>query len=147
MGSPTHLSGLAVKTRAVPDAATYTFLREHSNRVHLVPDLTADCTMTLPAAEDGVYYELLYTGTAADAQDWIINTAATTSLFYGGLIHVDTDAGAGGDEIVVVDADQSNDDTMTILTPEAGTRLVMVSDGTHWYVSGTVASATVPTFA
>lgn len=147
MGTPTHFSGVAVKTRAVADAATYTFKREHSGRVHLIPNLTADCTFTLPAAEDGLYYELLYTGTAADAQDWIINTAATTSLFYGGLIHADTDAGAAGDEIVVVDADQSDDDTMTILTPEAGTRLVMVSNGTHWYVSGIVASATVPTFA
>ena len=147
MGTPTHFSGLAVKTRTVADAATYTFKREHSGRVHFIPDLTADCTFTLPAAEDGLYYELVYTGTAADAQDWIINTAATTSLFYGGLIHADTDAGSAGDEIVVVDADQVDDDTMTILTPEAGTRVVIVSDGTHWYISGIVASATVPTFA
>lgn len=147
MGVPTHFSGLAIKTRAVADEATYTFKREHSGRVHIVPDLTADCTFTLPSAEDGLYYELVYAGTAADAQDWIINTAATDELFKGGLVHADTDAGSSGDEIVVVDADASDDDTMTILTPEAGTRLVMVSDGSHWYVSGVIASATVPTFA
>lgn len=132
---------------SVADAATYSFEKKNSGKIHLIPDLTADCTFTLPAAEDGLCYQLLYTGTAADAQDWIINTAATTELFKGGLIHVDTDAGAGGDEVVVVDADASDDDTMTILTPEAGSSLLMVSDGSHWYVQGTIASATVPTFA
>lgn len=146
--SGTHFKGgLAMRTVAVADASTYSFLAKNSGKIHLIPNLTADCTFTLPAAEDGLTYELWYTGTAADAQDWIINTAATTSLFYGGLVHLDTDAGAAGDEIVVVDGDQSNDDTMTILTPEAGTRIAMVSDGTHWYVTGYVASVTVPTFA
>lgn len=144
---PTHFGSLAVGPIAVTDAATYTVQEGDSGKIHLVPNLTADCTFTLPAAKSGLMYEFWYTGTAADAQDWIINTAATTSLFYGGLVHLDTDAGSAGDEIVVVDADQSNDDTMTILTPEAGTRVALVSDGTHWYVTGYVASATVPTFA
>lgn len=132
---------------AVPDGATYSFLKKNSGKVHLIPNLTADCTFTLPAVEDGLAFELWYTGTAADAQDWIINTAATTAIYYGGLVHLDTDAGAGGDEVVVVDADQADDDTMTILTPEAGTRIALVSDGSGWYVTGYVASATVPTFA
>lgn len=144
----THfMGGLNMRPVSVPDGTTYSFLAKNSGKVHLIPDLTADCTFTLPAAENGLMYELWYTGTAADAQDWIINTAATTSLFYGGLVHLDQDAGSAGDEVVIVDGDQSNDDTMTILTPQAGTLVKLVSNGTHWYVTGYVASATAPTFA
>jgi len=144
----THFTGgLAMVPVAVPNAATYTFLEKNSGKVHLIPDLTADCTFTLPAAKAGLSYDLWYTGTAADAQDWVINTASTAEIYYGGLVHLDTDAGAAGIEVVVVDADQSNDDTMTILTPQAGTRVSLVSDGTYWYVTGYVASVTVPTFA
>lgn len=145
---PTHfLGGLALKPISVADGTTYTFLAKNSGKVHLIPDLTADCTFTLPSAQDGLAYELWYTGTAADAQDWIINTAATTELFYGGLVHLDQDAGSAGDEVVIVDGDQSDDDTMTILTPQAGTFIKLISDGSHWYVTGYVASATAPTFA
>lgn len=144
----THfLGGLAMRPVAVADAATYTVLAKNSGKVHIMPNLTADCTITLPAAANGLAYKFIYAGAAADAQDWIINTAATTSLYKGGLVHTDTDAGAGGDEIVPVYADASNDDTMTILTPEAGTFVEIVSDGTHWYVTGTVVSASAPTFA
>ena len=144
----THfMGGLAMRPVVVSDAATYTVKRADSGKVHIMPNLTADCTITLPAAEDGLAYKFIYSGTAADAQDWIIATAATTELFLGGLIHLDTDAAGAGIEVVVVDGDASNDDTLTVLTPEAGTEVSLVSNGTSWYVSGMVASVTVPTFA
>lgn len=132
---------------SVTDAATYTVLARDSGKLHVFPDLTADCTVTLPAAAKGLSYKFIYGGAAADAQDWIINTAATTSLYKGGLVHLDADAGSAGDEVVPVYADASDDDTMTILTPEVGTVVEIVSDGTHWYVTGTAVSATAPTFA
>lgn len=132
---------------AITDAATYTVLAANSGKLHVFPDLTADCTVTLPAAERGLNYKFIYGGVSADAQDWIVNTAAASSLFKGGLVHLDTDAGAAGDEVVAVAADFSNDDTMTILVPEVGTMIELVSDGTHWYVTGRVVSATAPTFA
>lgn len=144
----THFTGgLAMRPVSVPDGTTYSFLAKNSGKIHLIPNLTADCTFTLPTAENGLGFELWYTGTAADAQDWIVNTASTATLFIGGLVHLDTDANSAGDEVVVVDADASDDDTMTILTPEAGTRVALISDGSSWYVTGYVASATVPTFA
>ena len=37
----------------VPDAATYTVLAADSGKIHSMPDLTADCTITLPAEEVG----------------------------------------------------------------------------------------------
>lgn len=147
MGRATHFSGLNVAPLAVTDAATNSILATNSGRVHIIPDLTADCTFTLPAAEAGCRIELLYGGAAADAQDWIINTASTSSLFKGGVTHLDTDAGSAGDEVVPVYADATDDDTFTVLTPEAGTMVTLISDGTHWYVNGVVVSASAPTFA
>lgn len=145
---PTHFDGgLAMRPVVVSDVTTYTFLKKNSGKIHLIPDLTSTCTFTLPAVSSGLMYELWYTGTAADAVNWVINTAATTSLFYGGVVHLDTNADAAGDEVVVVDGDKVDDGTMTIITPEAGTRVALVSDGTRWFVTGYVASATVPTFA
>ena len=145
---PTHFKGgLAMRTVAVPDAATYTVLKKNSGKVHLVPDLTADCTFTLPAVEDGLAYEFWYAGAAADAQDWIINAAATTELFKGGVVHLDSDAGSAGDEVVPVYADATDDDTLTVLVPDGGTIVKLVSDGTYWYASGSVVAATAPAFS
>ena len=132
---------------AVTDATTYTVLAKNSGKLHVMPDLTADCTITLPAAERGVSIKLMYGGAAADAQDWIINTADATELFKGGVVHLDNDAGAAGIEVVAVYADFSNDDTLTVLTPEVGTMVELVSDGTSWYLNGTVVSASAPTLA
>lgn len=143
----TVLGGLRMSPVAIPDAATYSVLKEDSGKLHVFPNLTADITVTLPAAEDGLNYKFIYGGAAADAQDWIVATAATTELYAGGLVHLDTDADAAGDEVVDVFADFSNDDTMTILTPSAGTVVELFSDGTSWYVTGRVVSATAPTFA
>jgi hypothetical protein len=144
----THfMGGLNMRTVAVTDAATYSFKVKNSGKMHLIPNLTADCTMTLPAVEDGLKFELMYAGAAADAQDWIIVTSATTQLFKGGVVHLDHDADDAGDEVVPVFADFSNDDTFTVLTPSAGTFVTLVSDGTSWLVTGSVVSASAPTFA
>ena len=132
---------------AITDAATYTVLAENSGKVHMLPDLTADITITLPAPQAGMEFEFVYGGAAADAQDWIFNTSATDVLYMGGVVHLDSDANAAGDEVVAVFADFSDDDAFTVLTPAAGTRVRLFSDGTSWLVEGTVVSATAPTFA
>jgi len=145
---PTHFKGgIATKTVTVTDAATYTFLKNNSGKLHIIPDLTADCTFTLPAVEDGLTYQLAYSGAAADGQDWIIVTAATDELFKGGVVFHDENIGGAGIEVLAVYADFSNDDTFTVLTPQVGTDVVLTSDGTSWIVNGTVISDTVPTFA
>jgi hypothetical protein len=147
----THfLGGVQTQPITITDAATYTFLKENSGKDHLVPDLTADCTMTLPPVESGLKYELHYTGAAADAQDWIIVSDASdgsTELFKGGVVFHDENIGGAGIEVLAVYADFSNDDTFTVLTPQVGTMIRLICDGTSWIVSGQVVSDTVPTFA
>lgn len=143
----TGFSGLKIAPVAIPDAATYSVDKDHSGRIHFFPDLTADITVTLPEAFAGATYEFIYAGTAADVQDWTINAAATTELFKGGVVHLDTDAGAAGIEVVAVDSDNTDDDTLTVNVPFVGTHVKIVSDGDFWYVTGQVVSATAPAFS
>lgn len=139
------VAGLGVVV--VPDAATYTVLAKNSGKKHLIPDLTADCTLSLPGPADGLEFEFIYGGVAADAQDWIIDTGSDTNYFLGGLLHADHDAGSAGDEIVPIAGDGNSNSKLTVLTPHVGTVVKVICDGTNWWLQGTAVSATVPTFA
>lgn len=126
---------------AVTDAATYTVLAADSGKIHVIPDLTADCTLTLPAAAAGLNYEFWYGGAAADAQDWII--VPTAGFYIGGVVFHDQD----GDVSSSVFSDGNSNDVLNVLVPEVGTCIKVVSDGTNWYLNGWVHAATVPTLA
>lgn len=128
----------------VPDAATYTVLAKNSGLRHYMVDLTADITITLPTPKAGLWFEFIYSGDAADAQDWLIDTGSDTNYFKGGLVFMDQD----GDALAPIDGDGNSNSKLTILTPEPGTRvLVECANGTNWYLSGYVLSATIPSFA
>ena len=122
----------------VADAATYTMLAADSGKIHIIPDLTADCTLSFPAEKVGLVFEFWYGGTAADAQDWTFDTGSDTNYFVGGAHHADTD----GELSAVVDSNNSSNSKMGVLTPECGTFVKFVCDGLLWYVNGNVISAT-----
>jgi hypothetical protein len=122
----------------VPDATTYTILAEDSGIIHVCPDLTADIVITLPAEEIGLSYEFWYGGAAADVQDWQFDTGADANYFVGGLAHSDVD----GELTAVVYSDGNSNSKVSVLTPESGTMVKFVCDGTKWYLNGTVVSAT-----
>jgi hypothetical protein len=132
-GSPTNVV-------FVTDSTAITIQADDSGKVHVVPDLTADSTITLPSPKEGMYYEFWYGGTAADAHDWTIDTGSDTNYFIGGLVQHDTDA--GGDDTAVVDSDNNSNSKLGVLTPIAGTTIKCCSDGVVWYLNGTVVSAT-----
>lgn len=130
---------------SITDASTYTALASNSGKIHVFPDLTASCTVTLPTAAAGLEYTFIGKGVAADAQNWVFSAGVA---YKGGLSFADTDAGAGADEIHLgVYPNGSSNDNMTIVTPAAGTIIRLYCDGTNWIVNGNVFSATVPTFA
>ena len=132
----------------VTDAATYSVLAADSGKIHIMPNFTASCTLTLPTASAGLEYTFIGKAVAADAQDWIIKSPSATNYFIGGVSFADTDAGAGADEIHAgVWSNGSSNDFLTVVTPGAGTRIHVICDGTNWIVSGNVFSATVPAFA
>jgi hypothetical protein len=132
----------------VTDAATYTVLAADSGKIHIMPDFTASCTLTLPTASAGLEYVFIGKAVAADAQNWIIKSPSATNYFIGGVSFADTDAGAGADEIHAgIWSNGSSNDFLTVVTPGAGTRIHVICDGTNWIVNGQVFSATVPAFS
>lgn len=132
----------------VTDAATYTVLAADSGKIHIMPNFTASCTLTLPTAASGLEYTFIGKAVAADAQDWIIKSPSATNYFLGGVSFADTDAGAGADEIHAgIWSNGSSNDFLTVVTPGAGTRIHVICDGTNWIANGQVFSATVPAFS
>lgn len=132
----------------VTDAATYAVLAADSGKIHIMPNFTASCTLTLPTAAAGLEYVFIGKAVAADAQDWIIKSPSATNYFLGGVSFADTDAGAGADEIHAgIWSNGSTNDFLTVVTPGAGTRIHVICDGTNWIVNGQVFSATVPAFS
>ena len=146
--SGTHfLGGLNMRPVAVPDGTTYTVLAKNSGKLHVIPDLTGSCTITLPAVENGLKFEFMYGGAAADGQNWaIVTKTAGTDFFKGGVTHLDVDE-ATNTEVIPVYSDPATDDTLTVVKPESGTTVTVICDGTFWLLNGLVVSATVPTIA
>lgn len=144
INSAADVSGKVV---SVADAATYTVLAANSGKTHIMPNLTASCTISLPTASAGLEYKFIYGAVAADAQNWVIDTGSDTNFYLGGLVHLDTDAGSAGDEVVSAVGDGDSNSKLTVVTPDAGTEVSLICDGTNWYLSGVVNSASIPTFA
>jgi hypothetical protein len=130
----------------VPDATTYTFLAADSGKTHFIPDLTANCTFTLPAGAAGLKFRVKGSGVALDAQNWVFNSPAGV-FFRGGVTHADLDAGAGADELVSVFPNGSSHITLTVTTPSPVTDIMFEWDGTRYVVNGVVHSNTAPAFS
>lgn len=129
---------------SVPDATTYTVLAENSGLTHYLPNLTSGCTITLPAPKAGMWFEFAYSGVAADAVNWIIDTGSNTNYFDGGLQFIDNDT----DVVAPIAGDGNSNSKLTVVTPDVGTRVRVESrNGTLWTLSGFVGSATIPSFA
>lgn len=132
----------------IPDAATYTVLARNAGLTHYLPDLTNDIVITLPAPKAGLRFKFVYTGAAADAQDWQVNTGSDTNYFKGGGLHFDSDAGDTADEGVPVMSDGNSNSKLTVLTPQGGTYVEVESaDGTTWNVNALVISASASALA
>lgn len=128
----------------VPNS-NYEFLVANSGKPHIIEDVSADRTFQLPEEAPGLDFELIATVGAADGHDWII-TSNASSGYVGGVLHIDTDADAAGDEAVLVAA-STDEFTLQVNLPAGGTRLRFISYGSSWMVNGVVVSATAPAFS
>lgn len=106
---------------------------------YMIPLATANVTMTLPAATLGEKHKLVFVGSAADAEDWVITSP---SLFIGGPAFFDV----GGTNAAVY-ANGSTHNTLTVNNPAAGTEITFIGDGTNWVVTGMASSADTPAFS
>lgn len=131
----------------ITDAATYTLLAKNSGKLHVIPDMAQNCTISLPAEKNGLTYEFIYGGAAAEAHDHTLDSGSDTYFFKGGVVHLDSDAGSGGDEVVPVYSDGDSNSKLTLSNLDGGTYVKIWCDGTNWHVTGTVVSDTAPAFA
>jgi hypothetical protein len=106
---------------------------------YLIPLVTANATITLPAATLGQQHRFVFIGSAADAEDWVITSP---TLFVGGFGHADV-----GGTTAAVYANGSSHLVATINNPAAGTDITFIGDGTNWACTGTVFSADAPAFS
>jgi len=106
---------------------------------YLVPLVTANVTMTLPAATLGQKHTFRFIGSAADAEDWVITSP---TLFVGGPAFFDV----GGTNAAVY-ANGTTHAVLTVNNPAAGTEITFIGDGTNWAVTGLVSSADAPAFS
>lgn len=129
---------------SIPDATTYTVLADNSGLTHYFPNFTSTCTATLPSPKAGLWFEFVYAGVAADAQNFVITTGSDTNYFIGGLQFCDNDT----DVVAPIAGDGNSNSKLTIVTPDVGTTVrVECTNGTLWALSGHVGSATIPSFA
>ena len=129
--------------RKVPEvkAATVTLTSQESGRAIAIKNKTADAVYTLPAVADGLNYKFMVVEKDG-AYDVEIKSPSATNFFFGGVTHLDTD----NETIATVVSDNDSNDFLTLTLVEAGTMVEMYCDGTNWFVTGHVASATAPAF-
>jgi len=123
----------------------YTFLAANSGKPHMVANVSADRTFTLPTPVDGLDFEVIATVTAADGHDWIIDTGDNANYLIGGALFYDTDASPT--VFAVAQPNGSSNSRLQVNLPQGGTRLRFICDGTLWTLEGTVVSVTAPAFS
>lgn len=143
-GSTTTLSGAVVQAPVfVADATPYTVLAADSGKLHIILEQASNITLNLPVIAAGLSYKFVMGGVATEAQNWII--VATTPSFYNGGIAW-TDLNDAESNLAVVYANGTSHLTLTVTTPAAGTGIEIYSNGTEWFVHGTVISDSTPAF-
>ena len=116
----------------------------HAGTIVMQTNVAADRTYTIPAPSvSGVSYRFLGqgTGAAADGHDIILSTSAAGATMSGLITHLDT-----GNEVGAYWGNGEN--TLQINVP-AGYDISMIAKSTSpavYYVTGTVTSATAPSF-
>ena len=119
----------------------------NSGSPHVIANVSADRTFTLPTPASGLEYRFFPKLNAADGHDWIFDTGSNTNYFVGGVTFLDSDAGSGADELSLVAPDGDSNSKFQINLPQPGTMLHFICDGTLWVVGGVVCSTTAPAFA
>lgn len=138
------LSGIVQAPVFVPDATPYTVLAADSGKMHIILEQTSNITLNLPVIAAGLSYKFIMGGVATEAQNWII-VATTPSFYNGGIAWTDLDDAESN--LAVVYGNGTSHLTLTVTTPAAGTGIEIYSNGTEWFVHGTVISDSTPAFS
>jgi len=143
-GSTLTIGGAVVQAPVfIADATPYAVLAADSGKLHIILEQTNSITLNLPVIAAGLSYKFFMGGVATEAQNWVI-VATTPSFYNGGISWIDTNAVASP---VGVYGNGTSHLTMTVSTPIAGTVVEIYSNGTEWFVNGTVISDSTPAFS
>ena len=118
------------------DAAT------HSGRTLVVPAITANRTITLPAPVAGQTYKFIYGGAAEETENLIIVTPGNSNFFLGGVVHMDSDA-----DNVSVYSDGNSNSKLTLTDFGVLEINIVAKDSTNYYIWGYQEGADAPAFA
>ena len=127
------------------DAALTVTEALHGGRMVLQINVSADRIMTLPTPIAGLTFRFASTGlTAADGHDiqFQISGGGTSLYFIGGVTFLDTD-----NAISVVYPDGNSNDFLNVILPFHYDITFTGVSAALYHVTGTVTSATAPTFA
>ena len=117
----------------------------HGGRMVLLINVSADRIITLPTPIAGLTFRFASTGlTAADGHDiqFQISGGGTSLYYIGGVTFLDTD-----NEVSVVYPDGNSNDFLNVHLPFHYDITFTGVSATLYHVTGTVTSATAPTFA
>lgn len=142
-GGAITLGGIVQAPVFVANATPYTVLAANSGKLHVILDQTSSITLNLPVIAAGLSYKFIMGGVATEAQNWVI--VATTPSFYNGGVAW-TDLNDAESNLAVVYGNGTSHLTLTVTTPAAGTGIEIYSNGTEWFVHGTVISDSTPAF-
>ena len=114
----------------------------HSGRTLVVPAITANRTITLPAPVAGSHFKFIYGGAAEEAENLIIITPGNSNYFIGGIVHADSNA-----DNVSVYSDGNSNSSLTLTDFGCFEINILAKDSTNYFIWGYAEGADVPAFA
>ncbi len=114
----------------------------HSGRTLVVPAITANRTITLPAPVAGSHFKFIYGGAAEEAENLIIITPGNSNYFIGGIVHADSNA-----DNVSVYSDGNSNSSLTLTDFGCFEINILAKDSTNWLIWGFSQGADAPAFA
>ena len=114
----------------------------HSGRTLVVPAITANRTITLPAPVAGSHFKFIYGGAAEEAENLIIITPGNSNYFIGGIVHTDSNA-----DNVSVYSDGNSNSSLTLTDFGCFEINILAKDSTNYFIWGYAEGEDVPAFA
>ena len=114
----------------------------HSGRTLVVPAITANRTITLPAPVAGSHFKFIYGGAAEEAENLIIITPGNSNYFIGGIVHADSNA-----DNVSVYSDGNSNSSLTLTDFGCFEINILAKDSTNYFIWGYAEGEDAPAFA
>ena len=148
-----YVNALMAPVTLTDTAATPLTEATHAGRLIINPDVGQTSTLTLPTPIAGMHFWITGplsaadSGTTEDANNVVISAGTGNAIYFKGRVtFLDIDATASTTEVSIVGSDNNSNEKLTIINAGNYDIHIVGISTTIWWVSGYVASDTVPTF-